>query len=139
MEYTRKNGDTEYRIVNLNSNIIKDFTPFQSEKQQLHYPEGSVLEIKQSDGSAMIIEYDSKKKAQYQINDDRLYTIGFPTAHVFLSSVNGGRMEYAIPVTDANNGNSFCLVSKGTKCELTGDQYFTAAYTLINIVAGKGI
>ena len=137
MAYTRQMNDKAFRRINLKTSYLPQFQPFCSAAQSLEYEEDDeVLEVQKADNSTVIINKPNRKMVVWQCVPPNRIDIpdNVPTAHLGICKPGCPNVRYMLPESLPVVGRyKYLVVPAGcANAELCGDDYFNAAYQLIN-------
>ena len=136
MEYIRREGDKQYRKVNVHSDGVPAFQDFTTVGEKVSYGNEYVIEVLRSDGTTELFREGGALTVNYAFNgpDNILIDQQVPLLRVWMRSADCPAVSYQVPnvLPAATVGRCFEMkVIGGVQgIELFGDKYFEKVYFL---------
>lgn len=152
MEYMKKSGDCEYRLVNLRTwDRLVSFRKFPDNGKVRDNSQYQVLEIKEHDGTRRIVsDNEPKESAQCSILNGKIQIIFSGTrvreetipcvAHLYIIYKNRPGIRYHFPRVEQVRATANEIIYEAhigniapADIAIIGDEYFTSAFDLTGV------
>jgi hypothetical protein len=130
--YRRNSGDSMYRTVSIQTDMIPPYQNFETSDDVVQYTDMQILEILRENGTEKMIYEKGVEIVNYTVKTVDKLTIpsGIPLARMWVRRSDGIGIPYKVPngLPAAGSTVDIQISSDAREMEPCGDKYFSMVY-----------